>query len=149
MEILIFLFVIGIALMIIFQIGAVILGPILVAGGTIGVFIAGIFAAIFGFFRLLGSGLGKLSEIETGKTKQEQLNELEKKHQRNKNAKKKSNDDKWDEIVGENNKVFEVKEKTERKVPNNSFLFEEETESSAPSMVNSDGKLPSGFFDGV
>ena len=142
MEILIFLFVIGIALMILFHVGAIILGPILVAGGTIGVFIVGIFAAIFGFLKLFASGLGKLSEVETGKSKEEQLKHL------NKKKKKTVEDAEWEEIIGKDN-VNNIKEETPMShTPDNSFMFEDEPERNTP-IINSEGKLPSGFFDGV
>lgn len=142
MEILIILFVIGIALMILFHIGAFILGPILVAGGTISVFIAGIFAAILGFLRLFASGLGKLSEVETGKSKEEQLKHLDKKN------KKTAKDAEWEKIIGKDN-VNEIKEETPMShTPDNSFMFEDEPERNTP-IINSEGKLPSGFFDGV
>ena len=150
MEILIYLFIIGVMLILLFYVGSILLTPILIAGGTIGILLAGIFKIICSFFSLFGWGLGKMSEIETGKTKSQQIKDL-------KNKKSESvQDAKWKEVVGDDTEFgtnINIEENTnDPSNPSDIFNDIEDTPQSKPEVrpeLTPDGKLPAGFFDGV
>lgn len=139
MEILIYLFIIGIMLMIILYVGSILLAPILVAGSFFGLIFGAIIKLIVGFFELFGFTLRKVSEFETGKTQEEQMNNI-------KNNKPKTKEEKWEELVGDNNVTYETKVETPSKNKSEESHFVEEKD---VTNMYLNGKLPPGFFDEI